>query len=244
MKKRKIIRFILAIFISLCAACALLIWNGVILLNGQAAQKYLIKGIDVSSYQGEIKWEVLADQNIRFAFIKATEGSSYIDPNFTYNFTEAQKTKLRIGAYHFFSYDSKGEAQAENYIVTVPKTANMLPPVIDVEFYDDKEKNLPNKDETVQELHAMIDLLYEHYGLMPILYATEKSYRLYIANEFKDCDVWIRNVVSKPTLSDGRAWTFWQYTDKMHLKGYSGKEKFIDMNVFRGTEEDFTAYAK
>ena len=73
----------------------------------------------VSSYQGEINWRVLSSQNISFVFIKATEGSSFVDKNFAYNFQEAQKTSLSVGAYHFFSYDSEGKTQAENFINTV-----------------------------------------------------------------------------------------------------------------------------
>ena len=105
---------------------ALLIWNGVILLNNPSVKKYPIRGVDVSSYQGDINWPVLASQNISFAFIKATEGSTSVDDNFEYNYIQAQKTNLRIGAYHFFSYDSSGKTQADNFIATVKKCSLRL----------------------------------------------------------------------------------------------------------------------
>ena len=35
-----------------------------------------------------------------------------------------QETNLKIGAYHFFSYDSDGETQAENFISNVEKIEN------------------------------------------------------------------------------------------------------------------------
>lgn len=87
---------------------SVLVWNGVIILNESAAKKYPVTGVDVSSYQGEIDWEILSSQNISFAFIKATEGSSFVDEHFAYNYAEARKTDLAVGAYHFFSYDSPG----------------------------------------------------------------------------------------------------------------------------------------
>ena len=46
------------------------------------AGKYKMNGIDVSHYQGDIDWEIIEGQGIDFAFIKATEGSSHIDPCF------------------------------------------------------------------------------------------------------------------------------------------------------------------
>ena len=41
---------------------------------------------------------------------------------------------------------------------------------------------------------------------------------------------------------DDADWTFWQYSNRYRLDGYNGREKFIDMNVFAGTEEDFLTY--
>ncbi len=222
----------------------LLIWNGVVLLNNPSREQYPVRGVDVSSYQGEIDWAVLSTQDIEFAFIKATEGSSYADERFAYNYEQARRAGLRVGAYHFFSYDSPGEAQADNFIGHVEVFDGMLPPVIDVEFYGDKERNLPDKDRTRRELDALIGRLTEHYGLKPIIYATEKSYDLYIAGSFADLDIWIRNVITSPRLSDGREWTFWQYTNRAVLDGYIGTERYIDLNVFCGSRADFLSYGE
>lgn len=223
---------------------ASLIWNGVILLNNPSGKKYPVRGVDVSSYQGTIDWQVLSGQNIEFAFIKATEGSGFVDKQFASNLAAAQMTDLRVGAYHFFSYDSSGTTQAENFISAVPKSDRMLPPVIDVEFYGDKEINTPDQALTQAELEILLKKLEDHYGMKPIIYATEKSYDLYIAHAFYDYDIWIRNVKTSPKLSDNRAWRFWQYTNREQLNGYSGDEKYIDMNVFAGTREEFETYAK
>lgn len=222
----------------------LLVYNGIVLLNNPSSEEFPVRGVDVSVYQGEIDWQKLSEEDIQFAFIKATEGSGYVDDKFLQNYENAQKTDLRIGAYHFFSYDSSGETQAENFINTVPRTDDMLPPVIDVEFYGDKKENLPDKDKTQKELDALISKLEEYYGKTPIIYATEKSYELYISDKYDNYDIWIRNVYMKPKLSDEREWTFWQYTNKEQLNGYSGDEKYIDMNVFNGNESDFESYGK
>ena len=220
------------------------LYNGVILLNNPSDIEFPVRGIDVSAYQGTIDWDTLANQQIQFAFIKATEGSSFVDSKFIENYTNAVKTALRVGAYHFFSYDSSGKTQAENFIAVVPKSDDMLPPVVDVEFYGNKEKYLPDKDATQTELSILLTELENHYGKRPIIYAVEKSYDLYIAGEYIEYDIWIRDVIKRPTLSDSRDWVFWQYTNLEVLDGYSGPEKYIDMNVYNGTQEDFEAYIK
>lgn len=243
-KKSKIILMILVSVVLCTAVAALLVFNGVILLNNPSKSDYPVRGVDVSSYQGEIDWQTLSSQDISFAFIKATEGSSYQDPHFEYNFEQAQNCNISIGVYHFFSYDSPGLTQAQNFINTVAPFDGMLPPVIDLEFYGDKEKNPPEREDVSAELHSMLDELEEHYGLKPIIYATEKSYELYLSDEYEEYDIWIRNVITSPKLSDGRAWTFWQYTNRDRLKGYSGEEKYIDVNVFNGSTEDFSKYPR
>ena len=235
----------IGIFILISAvAAAILVYNGVILLNDPSRSEYPVRGVDVSSYQGDIDWKTLSSQNIDFAFIKATEGSSFTDPYFSYNYSEAQQCNISVAAYHFFSYDSKGLSQAENFIDTVAPFEGMLPPVIDLEFYGDKEKNPPDRDSVRKELDDMLCALEKYYGLKPVIYATEKSYKLYLSGEYEEYDIWIRNVISKPNLSDGREWTFWQFTNRGKLDGYKGKEKYIDINVFCGSKEEFLLYPR
>ena len=241
-KKRAMVG--LSFLVALGIIFAFLLYNGVLLLNNPSRSRYPVRGVDVSSYQGEIDWPVLEKQDIQFAFIKATEGSTFVDPYFQINFEKACKTSLRIGAYHFFSYDSAGKTQAENFIATVPAEESLLQPVADVEFYGDKERHLPDKAAVTKELQVFLSMLESHYGKKPIIYATEKSYRLFIAGTFDAYDIWIRNVVSKPSLSDKRAWTFWQYTNREKLDGYRGKETFIDMNVFDGSPQEFEKYGR
>ena len=240
--KKKIALIVSATAMLALCLLAALVWTGKIVPNRLFAARYPVKGVDVSSYQGVIDWKTLAAQDISFVFIKATEGSTFVDDNFAYNYSEARKTGLRVGAYHFFSYDSEGSTQADNFIETVENFEGMLPPVIDLEFYGDKRQNPPPRADVRRELDIFIEKVTEYYGMKPIIYATEKSYYLYLDGAYGDCDIWIRNVYIPPSLSDGRDWTFWQYTNKGYLKGYQGKEKYIDINVFHGTEEEFRNY--
>lgn len=243
MKMKVLIGILASVFTVVCIICFLL-YNGIIWFNNPPEREYPVRGVDVSSHQGIIDWDVLSRQNIDFAFIKATEGSSFQDERFLYNFENASNTGIKAGAYHFFSYDSTGAAQADNFISIVPRRDDMLPPVVDIEFYGDKEKNLPGAEETRAILDELLLKLEDHYNKKPVIYATQKSYDLYIRDNYSDYPVWIRNVIAKPYLPDGREWTFWQYSHRKVLDGYEGREKYIDMNVFNGTKEEFEAFCK
>ncbi len=232
MRKKRIKRLIVFV-VALIAAAVFMLH-----LNQIAAGVYEVHGADVSQYQGEIDFIALADQGLDFVFIKATEGSIYVDKCFRQNLEAVQQSSLRFGFYHFFSFDSPAETQAENFIANVPIISKMLPPVIDVEYYGDYFSNPPDVETTRQELKTLIDLLESHYGVKPILYSTQRAYHRYIQDAFSDCKLWIRDVYLPPVCAD---WTFWQYTDRAKLNGYSGPEKNIDLNVFCGSMEDFEA---
>ncbi len=100
MKKKLFIGGIFTL-ISVMSVFAYLVFQGIFIPNQISAGKYEIKGVDVASYQGDIDWRELEKQKMKFAFIKATEGSSFVDKYFSKNWTNANKTGMRVGAYHF-----------------------------------------------------------------------------------------------------------------------------------------------
>ena len=222
--------------LSAALTAAVLLYAGVFQLNRPSAEAFPIRGVDVSCYQGEIDWTVLSGQGIRFAYIKATEGSSMMDPRFAGNWTEAAKTDLRIGAYHFFSFETGGQTQAENFIASVSPVENMLPPAVDVEPYGSFTEWDPSVPE---QLSAWLRAVEEQYGMKPVIYTTKDFYSG-IRAAFPEYELWIRSVYSAP--AGEIEWTFWQYSNRTRLEGYAGDEKFVDMNVFGGTEEEFLRY--
>lgn len=230
-----------AVLALLLAAAFYLIKNKILTPAMIQAKKYEVRGVDVSRYQGEIDWEVLSREGIEFAFLKATEGSSHVDNKFLYNMAEAYETGLCVGAYHFFSFDSPGAGQALHYINTVGSLQDKMPPMIDFEFYGDKDENPPEPEAVRRELQALLSVLEEEYGVKPIIYATATTYKMYIEGHFQEYPIWIRNVYYETALENGREWTFWQYKDNALLDGYSGEEEKIDLNVFRGSKKELEA---
>ncbi len=226
----------------LCTAFAALVWRGVIVLNTPSRADYPIWGVDVSHYQGEIDWATLRDQGVRFAFIKATEGSGHVDERFAQNASGAADAGVPAGAYHFFSFESSGKTQAENLLSALRGREMALPCAIDFEFYGAFFENPPEVEQTRAELRAMLEAVEAETGEKPLLYATWRSYCMYLEGAFDDYPLWIRDVYFWPSLTlPGREWTFWQYSDKGSLQGYAGEEEHIDLNVFNGGEAEFAA---
>ena len=91
------------------------------------------EGIDVSSYQGSVDWAQVKGAGLVFAFAKATQGTSQVDPEFATNWSGMRAAGLVCGAYHFLDADQDPTAQAEHFLATVKLEAGDLPPVLDIE---------------------------------------------------------------------------------------------------------------
>lgn len=223
------------------AALAVLRWRGLLLLSHESnPDQWEVFGVDVSSYQGVVDWPVLAAQGVDFAFIKATEGSTLRDGRFADNWTGAQAAGVRAGAYHFLSYDTPGETQADNFIDLVPVTEGALPPVVDIEFYGDYLEQPPEKEHVRSILDPLLERLEAHYGVKPILYVTYRSYYLYLAGSgYWEYPIWCSSPTVFPLVP---GWDFWQYSHTARLEGYNGSQDRIDLNIFRGSREQFQRF--
>ncbi|KAK4168491.1 glycoside hydrolase family 25 protein [Cladorrhinum sp. PSN259] len=76
-----------------------------------------VQGFDISHYQSSVNYQAAYNSGARFVIIKATEGTSYIDPQFSTHYTGATNAGLIRGGYHFAHPDSStGAAQADYFL--------------------------------------------------------------------------------------------------------------------------------
>ena len=196
---------------------------------------YAVHGIDVSHYQKQIDWPRIAEQDIHFAFVKATEGLTYQDSLFCRNWDGMAAAQIKRGAYHFFRPSVSAYDQARNYMHWVNMEAGDLAPVLDVEVLDGVSKVT-----LIAQMHTWLYLVEINYGIKPVIYTNLKFYNRYLAGHFKDYPLWIARYNTRtPTLACGREWDFWQYGSKGRLEGIEGN---IDFNVFRGSPEALEQY--
>ena len=94
-KKLKVILITAAALVLTCILICACLYFGIIHINHPELKGYKVKGVDVSSYQGDIDWDVLSSQGIEFAYIKATEGSSTVDRCFEANWKGASDSTWR-----------------------------------------------------------------------------------------------------------------------------------------------------
>lgn len=241
--KRWIALIIVIAILCLLGYAGFRVWNFYRAVNGDippqlpSAEEYPVRGIDISYYQGEIDWEELAaHEHVSFAFIKATEGSNHQDERFTENWNNARSAGVYVGAYHFVSFETSGDTQADNFISLVPKQANSLPPVLDLELYNEEVMaNPPSKAEVHEILDAMIEKLEAYYGVKPIIYTSSNLYMKYLLCSYTGHDLWMSNTSCEPLAN----WTFWQYSFEGMLPGFSMDNIPVDLNVYNGSEKDF-----
>lgn len=193
--------------------------------------KAALQGVDVSHYQFEIEWEMVAAINpVDFAFVKATEGHDYVDSLFCNNWKSLGALGIRRGAYHFFRAYGCGEEQAANFLSQVEMRAGDLAPVLDIERTDGIEPEL-----MLTEAHIWLQEVEKVLKIKPIIYSNQYFYDRYLAGQFDDYPLWIaRYSEESPLLQDGKNWDFWQYSNQGCIDGICQK---VDLNVFPGSQE-------
>jgi lysozyme len=196
-------------------------------MSDLASVQNLAPGIDVSKDQGSVAWGAVADAGIVFAFIKATDGMTYVDPMFAQNWQEAGAAGLLRGAYHFFRAEDDPQTQATWFWQTVGGPGE-LPLVVDVEETMGQPASV-----VVANLTAFLASLEQLTGKQPIIYTDPGFWNGLGTSAFGAYPLWVANYgVAQPTLPAGWAiWDFWQYSETGQVAGIQGD---VDLDVFSG----------
>jgi lysozyme len=200
--------------------------------------EYEIHGIDVSRYQQTISWNMVKEMNVQdirmqFAFIKATEGISNIDPYFKRNWKKSKQAGIVRGAYHFFIATKDGRQQALNFIKNVPLEAGDLPPVLDIE-----QRYSATPDQLRIQIKIWLDIVEEYYHVRPIIYTYLDFYDKNLKGYFDGYPLWVAHYLQPHQPRISRDWTFWQHSEGGRVNGILSK---VDFNVFNGDSLSFKA---
>jgi GH25 family lysozyme M1 (1,4-beta-N-acetylmuramidase) len=194
-------------------------------------------GIDISHWQGHVDWTKVRADGITFAFMKATEGSSYADPTLATNWAGAETAGIYRAAYHFARPStSAGSAQAQaRFFVSKAGTfqgVGDLPPVLDLEATGGLS---PASLRTW--VATWLSTVEQLTGRTPILYFSPSFWIDHLGNSsaFTRYPLWIAHYTTGAPLVPGGwpTWTFWQRTSSGRVSGIGGP---VDLNRFNGSE--------
>jgi lysozyme len=215
-------------------------------LPAEAASKRAIKGIDVSQWDGTIDWKMVASAGKKFAFVKATESTSFIDPKFATNRAGARTAGIVTGAYHYGRPGATpGDAAAEaNWLINhiSPIKSDDLKPVLDLEVTGGLS--------TAALQQWALDWLNEVYrltGRRGTIFTTNSFWKNKMGNTQAIAQagyaLWISygGSNSSPNVPagnwGGNGWSFWKYDNCGSVRGISG---CVDLDKINGT--DLTPY--
>jgi lysozyme len=211
--------------------------------NPRPTRAILTEGIDVSHWQGVIDWGKVRAAGKRFAYIKASQDTDFVDARYATNRAQAKAAGLYVGAYHFAEPSgAAGDAvaEADHFVATAAFVKGELLPVLDLE-------NAGGLSSTalVNWTKAFLGRVYETTGVRGVIYVSPNFWktRLDDTQWFADNGyqiLWIAHwTTGSPTVPaadwGGKSWTFWQYTSYGTVPGISGR---VDLDRYRGT--DFT----
>lgn len=187
------------------------------------------KGIDVSTWQGDINWNKVKADGIEFAMLRSSFGKEnpdkQTDNKFWQNYRNAKAASVPIGAYHY-SYATTVEdakKEADFFLNIVGGCQFEYPVAFDIE---DPSQMYLGKDRITDIIMAFCERV-QAAGYYVSLYTNLDwiSNRIDMSRA-KAFDVWLAQWSSKPTYSG--SFGMWQYTSSGSVNGISGN---VDMNI-------------
>ncbi|KQU66391.1 lysozyme [Phycicoccus sp. Root101] len=180
-------------------------------------------GIDVSKWQGNVDWASYWGQGKKFAYIKATEGTTYQNPYFAQQYNGSYGVGMVRGSYHFALPDnSSGTAQADWFVDhggAWSGDGKTLPGVLDIEYNPYGATCYGLSQASMNSWIAAFTSRYKaRTGRDAVIYSTTSWWSTCTGNtsQFASTNpLWIaRYNTTVGTLPAGWSYyTFWQYSD-------------------------------
>jgi len=172
-----------------------------------------------------------------FAFMKATEGTTYKDPTFKTNWANAKAAGLIRGAYHFAHPGTSATTQADFFCDFVNPGTGDLQMMLDLEA-DDGVSPSGVRSWVV----TFINRIVARTGNPGIIYTGYYFWRDQAGNGSNlNCPLFLAYYGTNPTAYVPAAWsyyTFWQYTSSGSVSGISGN---VDRDAFNGSTTGLNA---
>lgn len=204
----------------------------------------MLKGIDVSSWQGDIQ---VQNMPVEFVIAKATQGTDYVNPYCDPVIQRCISSGKLWGFYHF-SDDRCGASESAQYFIDncYSYFTNGIP-VLDWEELYDKNGNKVS-DPSVQWVNEFVRYVKDKTGVWPWVYGN--PWRFNQGGVEPNCGRWVADYpdVLRPSLdydpgeppaTDGLV-CCWQYASDGVVSGYSGN---LDVNHFFGDAKAWGLYA-
>ncbi len=194
------------------------------------------KGIDVSSFQGKIDWEKVAEDNIEFAIIRlgirgyGEEGKLVLDEQFVNNIEGATAAGIDVGVYFFTQAVTVEEAQeeADFVIEALAPYGLQCTVVLDVEDVNaaGARTNSLTMEQWTDNCIAFFDRI-EAAGYRPMVYGNLKTFMLMLdLTRIERYPKWF--AAYTPYFYYPYDFKIWQYTDKARVAGIQGQ---VDLNI-------------
>lgn len=203
-----------------------------------------LQGIDVSSHQLNTNWDVAHAAGLDFAMVKVSQANNYVNPQFIRDRDACRRLGMAVGGYHFYRWDVDPVLQAQWFISKLGQVLpGDLPPCVDLENVGDGAGPINfNRAEAIRRAGVFMDLVDKATGRVCMIYSYPSMWRDVLGNPtvFHDRPLWVASYnAGPPTLFGGwQEYALRQTTSTGHVSGVQG---IVDLNVFTGTQEEWSA---
>ena len=212
-----------------------LYFRGQLWFNEPRARDYPVRGAVVSSALGEVDWSVFQYQPIKFAYVRATKGTKFVDEQYKANKNGIDESRLWAGYYHEFDFSETGKKQAKHFIKTVGFLDGDLRPAVKLTAYGIYGIRMKSTDTVKKELGDFLKAIKKEYGRRAVIMCDTDCYEKYIKPYFSDQTLWIIDHFDEPP--EDMDWALWEYNPRVRSEGYSKKGEYYALTVYRSGKD-------
>lgn len=195
-------------------------------------------GLDISHFQGDLMKVINPRDSIKFIICKATQGTTFLDPDFRVNWRRISERGFIRGTYHFYDCSADPIKQADFFSNQITDIRDIdIPPVLDIE-QGSMVKGV-SAYQMERDILKFLQRVQRNTGRKPMIYTNYEFAQANLRNKaLSDYALWLAEYNDQsrplvPNLWKQRGFRIWQKS-----ASYDAYSKQIDLDVMFGSLKD------
>ena len=199
-------------------------------------------GVDMSHFNNNVQYDVLKSRGVKFAYVKLTQGATYIDRSAPEHAKWLAAVGIKTGFYHWFQPSGAVDLQLSNFIAHLSEAHGDLPPCIDCE-----DAGSPGERSAYTgHVYEFATKLKARFGRAPLIYTSAPFAEANLDERFSVFPLWLAKYQGGDTPADPvppkwwKQFTFWQINARTDDPAFGD----LDVDAFRGSAEELDRFVQ
>ncbi|WP_225207086.1 glycoside hydrolase family 25 protein [Novosphingobium huizhouense] len=224
-KRTKVQKRLLLALLVIALACAGALWWQARIWRPDRA-RFPVQGLWLDEHDGPAEWRTIKGDGADFVYLTASEGRDRRDPMFGEGIDAVRSAGMQAGAVHVYDLCAPADAQAANFVTTVPREKDLLPPAVALDIDSRSCPEPPGEAALQSELTTFLNQVEKHVGKAAILMPTRAIEARYHLAALLDRNLWLVQDYLAPGYA-GRPFVMWTASRRARVAGLDAPVRWV-----------------